>query len=166
MEQLLDNFSLDLFVKQSILFLILMFLLIKFAWKPILESLERREEGIKDALDSAEAARREMQNLQSDNEKLIKEARAEREAMLKEARDMKAKMIADAEGEAQEKANALIKKAQEAIETEKKSAMAELKAHVASLSLDIAEKVVKTELSAKGKHTELVETLLKDTKLN
>ena len=70
MEQLLENFSLDLFVKQTVLFLLLIFLMVKFAWKPILNALNDREEGIKDAIDSAEKAKREMENLQADNEKL------------------------------------------------------------------------------------------------
>ena len=91
--------------------------------------------------------------LHADNERILKEARAEREAMLKEARDDKAKMIADAKDEAQAQANKMIEQAQLAIESEKKSAMAELKNHVAGLSLDIAEKVVREELSNKGQAT-------------
>lgn len=166
MEQLLENFSLDLFVKQTILFLLLIFLFVKFAWKPILNSLNEREEGIKDALDSAEKAKKDMQNLQADNEKLLKQARAEREELLKEAREIKSKMIADAETEAQAKANKMIEQAQVAIDNEKKLAMAELKSHVANLSLQIAEKVVQDELSSKDKQLKLVENMLEDTKLN
>jgi F-type H+-transporting ATPase subunit b len=146
--------------------LALVFLLKKFAWKPILDSVNEREEGIKNALDSAEKAKLEMQNLQADNQKLLKEARAEREAMLKEARDIKNKMIEDAKGEAQEQANKMIAQAQDAIESEKKAAVAELKNQVATLSLDIAEKVVRAELSNKDKQLKLVETMLDEKSLN
>lgn len=166
MEQLLENFSLDLFVKQTILFVALIFLMVKFAWKPILNALNDREEGIKNALDSAEKAKLEMQNLQADNDKLLKEARAEREAMLKEAREVKNKMIEDAKGEAQAEAAKLIAQAQASIESEKKAAIADLKSQVADLSIDIAEKVVQGELSNKGKQEKLVESLLGDATLN
>jgi len=166
MEQLLENFSLDLFVKQTILFGILIILMIKFAWKPILNALNTREEGIKDALDSAEKAKLDMENLQADNQKLLKEARAEREAMLKEARDMKNKMIEEAKDEAKEEAGKLIAQAQASIQTEKKAAIAELKGQVANLSIEIAEKVVREELSNKDKQVKLVETMLGDATLN
>jgi F-type H+-transporting ATPase subunit b len=166
MGKLFEDFSLGLFVWQAVLFIALILLLKKFAWKPILDSVNDREEGIKDALDSAEKAKLEMQNLQADNQKLLKEARAEREAMLKEARDIKNKMIEDAKGEAQEQANKMIAQAQDAIESEKKAAVAELKNQVATLSLDIAEKVVRAELSNKDKQLKLVETMLGEKSLN
>jgi F-type H+-transporting ATPase subunit b len=166
MDKLLNDFSPGLFVVQTILLLLLIFIMVKFAWKPILTSLNEREEGIQGALDAAENAKRDMENLQADNQKLLQEARLEREAMLKEAREMKAQMITDAETLAQEQANKIIVQAQLAIENEKKTAMAELKSHVASLSIDIAEKVVRQELSNKGKQLELVESMLVETKLN
>ncbi|WP_420378534.1 F0F1 ATP synthase subunit B [Gilvibacter sp.] len=166
MEQLLENFSLDLFVKQTILFLLLIFLMVKFAWKPILNALNEREDNIQGALDAAEKAKLEMENLQADNKKLLTEARAERDAMLKEARDMKAKMIADAKDEAKAAADQMIAQAQAAIESEKKAAVADLKNQVASLSVDIAEKVVRAELADAGKQQKLVENLLGDVKLN
>lgn len=166
MDKLLNDFSPGLFVVSTILLLALIALMVKFAWKPILNSLSEREEGIQGALDAAENAKLEMQNLQADNQKLLQEARAEREAMLKDARDMKNKMIEDAKGEAQEQANKMITQAQAAIESEKKAAMAELKNHVAGLSLDIAEKVVRTELSNKDKQLKLVETMLGEKSLN
>ncbi|MBT8245492.1 MAG: F0F1 ATP synthase subunit B [Winogradskyella sp.] len=147
-------------------FLILLLILRKFAWKPILGAVSDREEGIKDALASAEKARQEMENLTADNERILQEARAEREAMLKDARDMKNKMIADAKDEAQEQANKMIEQAQAAIESEKKAAMAELKSHVAGLSIDIAEKVVRKELSNKGSQEKLVEKMLGEATLN
>lgn len=149
-----------------ITFLILLFILRKFAWKPILGAVSDREEGIKDALASAEKARQEMENLTADNERILQEARAEREAMLKDARDMKNKMISDAKDEAQAQASKMIEQAQIAIESEKKAAMAELKSHVAGLSLDIAEKVVRDELSNKDKQLKLVENMLGEATLN
>ena len=166
MEQLLENFSLDLFVKQTVLFLILIFIMVKFAWKPILKALNDREEGIKDALDSAESAKKEMENLQADNQKLLQEARVEREAMLKEAREIKNKMIEDAKDEAKVEAGKLVEQARASIETEKKAAIAELKSQVATLSIDIAEKVVKDELSNKDKQLKLVESMLNEATLN
>ena len=159
MDKLINEFSIGLFFWQLVLFVGLVLLLRKFAWKPILDAVEKREEGIQNALDAAE-------NLQADNDKLLKEARAEREAMLKEARELKNKMIEDAKSEAQEQANKMIEQAQAAIESEKKSAMAELKGQVAGLSLEIAEKVVRQELSNKDKQVELVESMLGDAKLN
>lgn len=166
MDKLINEFSIGLFFWQLVLFVGLVLLLRKFAWKPILDAVEKREEGIQNALDAAENAKLEMQNLQADNDKLLKEARAEREAMLKEARELKNKMIEDAKTEAQEQANTIIEQAQAAIESEKKSAMAELKGQVAGLSLEIAEKVVRQELSNKDKQIELVESMLGDAKLN
>lgn len=166
MEELFGGFSLGLFFWQTVLFLALVFLLKKFAWKPILDSVNDREEGIKNALESAEKAKLEMQNLQADNQKLLNEARIEREAMLKDARDIKNKMIEDAKEEAKEAAGKMISQAQASIESEKKAAIAELKAQVASLSIEIAEKVVREELSNKDKQTKLVESMLGEAKLN
>ncbi|MGK0254402.1 MAG: F-type H+-transporting ATPase subunit b [Mariniflexile sp.] len=150
----------------ALTFIFLLLILKKFAWKPILGAVSEREEGIKNALASAENARIEMENLHADNERILKEARAERESMLKEAREIKTKMIDDAKGIAQEQANKMISQAQVAIESEKKAAMAELKNTVASLSLAIAEKVVRAELSDKDKQVKLVESMLGEAKLN
>lgn len=147
-------------------FLILLFILRKFAWKPILGAVSDREDGIKDALASAEKAKLEMQNLHADNERILQEARAERELMLKDARDMKNKIVTDAKDEAQAQASKMIEQAQVAIESEKKSAMAELKNHVAGLSLEIAEKVVRNELSNKDRQLKLVEDMLGEATLN
>lgn len=166
METLLNDFSPGLFIVQTILLLGLIFLMVKFAWKPILNSLNEREEGIQGALDAAENAKKEMENLQADNEKLLKEARTEREAMLKEAREMKNKMIEDAKEEAKQEASKLVAAAQASIETEKKAAIAELKSQVANLSIDIAEKVVREELSNKDKQVKLVESMLGEATLN
>ena len=166
MEKLLEEFSVGLFFWQTVLFLALLFLLRKYAWKPILTAVNEREEGIKKALDSAENAKREMENLQADNQKLLNEARAEREAMLKDARDIKNKMIEEAKDQAKLEANKMIAQAQASIKTEKKAAIADLKSQVANLSIDIAEKVVRAELSNKDKQAKLVESMLGEAKLN
>src|SRR4051812_47004243 len=166
MDKLINDFSFGLFFWQALILLVLILLLVKFAWKPIMQSITDREEGIKDALLSAENAKREMENLQADNQRILNEARAERDAMLKEAREMKEKMIADSKNEAQEAGQKMIEQAKAAIESEKNAAMAELKAQVSTLSLDIAEKLLKDELSNKEAQVKLVEKMLGDAKLN
>ncbi|UAM97652.1 F0F1 ATP synthase subunit B [Polaribacter litorisediminis] len=166
METLLNDFSPGLFVVSTILLLALIALMVKFAWKPILKSLEERESGIEDALAAAENARKEMQNLQADNAKLVKEARAERDAMMKEARDIRDKMIAEAKEDAKEVTTKLIETAQASIQQEKQAALAEIKKSVAHLSIDIAESVIKRELSSKKDQLALVEGILKDITLN
>jgi F-type H+-transporting ATPase subunit b len=166
MEELLGQFSLGLFILQALLFVGLIFLLKKFAWKPILDSVNEREEGIKNALLSAENARQEMQNLQANNERILQEARLERDSLLKDAREIKEKMIADAKEEAQTQGLRMIEQAKASIESEKNAAMAELKSHVSSLSLEIAEKLLKDELSNKDSQMKLVEKMLGDVKLN
>ncbi len=149
METLLNDFSPGLFIVQTILLLGLIFLMVKFAWKPILNSLNDREEGIRSALSAAEEAKKEMQNVTADSERLLKEARAEREALLKEAREIKDKLIADSKEQAKIEGDKIIKQAQAAIEGEKKAALADIKNQVAELSVEIAEKVLKEQLSNK-----------------
>lgn len=166
MEKLLNDFSYGLFFWQLVILTILILLLAKFAWKPILNSLSEREEGIKNALESAENARKEMQDLQADNQRILNEARVERDTILKEAREMKEKMIADAKNEAQAQGLKMIEQAKAAIESEKNAAMAELKTQVSTLSLSIAEKLLKDELSNTEAQTKLVEKMLGDVKLN
>lgn len=166
MDKLINDFSYGLFFWQAIILVILIVLLAKFAWKPILAALAAREEGISNALLAAENAKKEMQNLKSDNEKLLAEARAERDAMIKEAREIKEKMIADAKSEAQAQGEKMIEAAKASIESEKNAAMAELKNQVSSLSLEIAETLLKGELSNKEAQTKLVEKMLGDAKLN
>ncbi len=166
MDKLINDFSFGLFIWQVLIFVGLIFLLKKFAWKPILDSVNDREEGIKNALESAENARKEMQNLQADNQRILQEARLERDNMLKDAREMKDKMVADAKNEAQVQGQKMIEQAKAAIESEKNAAMAELKLQVSTLSLSIAEKILKDELSNKEAQTKLVEKMLGDVKLN
>ena len=166
MEKLINDFSFGLFFWQTLIFLLLIFLLRKFAWKPILDAVNEREEGIKNALLSAEIAKRDMQNLRSDNEKLLAEARVERDVILKEAREIKDKIVSEAKDEAQVQAGKMIEQAKAAINSEKNAAMAELKNQVSSLSIEIAEKVLRSELADKESQTKLVEKMLGDVKLN
>lgn len=166
MDKLINDFSFGLFLWQILIFVGLIFLLKKFAWKPILDAVNDREEGIKNALLSAENARKEMQNLQADNQRILQEARMERDNMLKDAREIKEKMIADSKEEAQAQGLKMIEQAKAAIESEKNAAMAELKLQVSTLSLSIAEKLLKDELSNKEAQTKLVEKMLGDVKLN
>lgn len=166
MEKLINDFSFGLFFWQAIILLILIVLMVKFAWKPIMNSIVAREEGISNALLAAENAKKDMQNLKSDNEKLLAEARAERDLMIKEAREIKEKMIADAKSDALVQGAAMIESAKASIESEKNAAMAELKNQVSSLSLEIAETLLKGELSNKEAQTKLVEKMLGDAKLN
>ena len=165
MEKLLGEFSFGLFIWQTLIVVCLLLLLRKFAWNPILNAINDREEGIRSALQSAEDARAEMQYLQADNERILMEARAERDGLLKEAREIKQKMIDDAKDEAKTQAAQIMTQAQAAIESEKQAAVSELKQQVASLSIEIAEKVTKETLSDDKKQTQLVEKLLKDVNL-
>lgn len=158
--------EIGLFFWHTVVFLVLLFIMAKFAWKPILGAVKNREDSINNALASAENARKEMQNLQADNEKLLQEARVERDSILKEAREIKEKVIAEATKEAQEKADKIVAQAQVTIENEKNAAVAEIKNQVATLSIQIAEKVVREELSSKEKQERLVEQMLDDVTLN
>ena len=164
--EIFNDFSIGLFFMQLIILAVLIFLLAKFAWKPILSSLNEREEGIQSALDEAENARKELQNLQADNEKLLKEARDERDNMLKEAREIKDKIIADAKEEAQGQTSTMIENAKATIAQEQKSAIADLKKKVASLSIGIAESVVKKDLATQDDQLKLVENMLEEVTLN
>jgi len=166
MDKLINDFGFGLFFWALIIFVGLVLLLKKFAWKPILDAVNEREEGIKNALLSAENAKKEMQNLKSDNEKLLADARAERDAMIKEAREIKEKMITDAKSEAQVQGAKMIEQAKASIESEKNAALAELKSQVSGLSVEIAEKLLKAELSNKESQSALVEKMLGEVKLN
>ncbi len=166
MDKLLNEFSFGLFIWQTLLFIALIFLLKKYAWGPILNAVNEREEGIKNALAEADKARQEMQNITADNERILNEARAERDAMLKEARDMKTNLVEEAKDEAKAQANKLMEQTKTAIQNEKLAAIADIKSQVANLSIDIAEKVVKDDLSNKDKQLKLVEQLLDEVKLS
>jgi len=166
MDKLVNDFSLGLFFWQAVILVVLILLLVKFAWRPIMTSITEREAGIAAALASAEAARKEMQNLQADNQRILNEARAEMDAMIKEAREIKEKMIADAKAEAVAQGDKMIEQAKAAIVSEKNAAMAELKNQVSGFSVEIAEKILKNELSNKDSQNALVERMLEDVKLN
>ncbi|MGB5243451.1 MAG: F0F1 ATP synthase subunit B [Lutimonas sp.] len=166
MEKLINDFSFGLFFWQIILFVLLVWLLNKFAWKPILNAVNSREEGIKKALEEADKARQEMAELNASNEKILKEARAEREKMLKEAREIKDSMITEAKDEAKVQASKIIEQAKVTIENEKLSAITELRNQVAELSIGIAEKLIKEELSNKDKQVKLIEKMLDEAPLN
>lgn len=166
MEKLIEQFSFGLFFWQLLIFVGLVLLLRKFAWKPILDAVNSREEGIKSALNAAEEAKKEMQNVTADSERLLKEARAEREAMLKEAREIKDKIVADAKEVAKAEGDKMIQQAQATIESEKKAAIADLKDQVAALSVEVAEKLIKEQLADKDKQLKLVDDMLGDIKLN
>ena len=158
--------SIGLLFWMLVSFGIIFWLLKKFAWKPILTMLKEREDSITEALSSAEKAKKEMAALQSNNEKLLAEARAQRDVMLKEARDIKEQIIGEAKGAAQKEADKLLKSARENIQSEKNAAIAEMKNQVAALSIEIAEKILKEELSSSEKQKTLVKTLLNDVNLN
>ena len=146
-------------------FTILYLILRKFAWGPILTAVKEREESIKAALDAADNAKKEMENLKADNEKILNEAKTERETMLKEAREMKSKLISDAENEAKAKAKTMVEAAKTAIQNEKNSAMNELKNTVVDLSVGIAEKLISEELADKDRQLKMIEEILDDSKL-
>ena len=165
MEKLISEFSIGLFFWQSMIFIGLLFLLRKYAWGPILSAVNERESSIKDALASAEAARTEMESLQSDNQRILKEARAEKEAMLKEALSTRAELINTAKEEAQAEADKILTQAQEAIQNEKRSAINELREQVGSIAMDIAEKVLQKELENKDKQVQLIDQLIQDSDL-
>jgi len=147
-------------------FLGLLFILIKFAWKPMLEALEERESSIENALKSAETARNEMANLKAENEKLLTEARLERDIILKKAQDASIKMIEEAKDDAVKVGAQMIANAKAVIETEKKAALADVKTQVATLSLEITEKLLRKNLSDDKAQKELVDGFVNELKLN
>lgn len=150
----------------SIIFIVFFILMRKLAWKPILGAVKSREESINNALLAAENAKKDIQNLKADNEKLLAEARLERDTMIREAREIKEKMINDAKKEAQSQGDKIIEQAKATIASEKNAAIADLKNQVGALSIEIAEKILKGELANKEAQTKLVETMLGDAKLN
>lgn len=149
-----------------IIFAIVLFILKKFAWKPILNALKEREESIANALNSAEEAKKEVAGLKADNERIVAEARRDRDVILKEARDLKDKIIAEAKEKAGEEAQKSIAQARQQIDAEKTAAINTIKKQVAELSVEIAEKVIRKELSNKGEQEKMVDGLIDDIKLN
>lgn len=128
-------------------FSVVLFILKKYAWKPILASLKQRDESIEHALQAAEEAKAEMAKLKADNDKVLAEAKEERDTIIKEARDLKDKIISEAKEQAQEEAAKLIESAKQTIESEKVMAVNDMKAQIAEMSIQIAEKVVASQLA-------------------
>ena len=166
MESLINDFSVGLFFWQTILFLVLVFILKKYAWGPILSSVEDREAGIRTAIDEAKAAKEEMAQLKSNNEELLKQARIEREEMLKEARETKAQIVGEASSAAKAEADKIMVQAKETIESEKQKAMVDIKNQVAELSIEVAGLILKENLSSDASQTALAEKYVKDLNLN
>lgn len=155
-----------LIIWQLIIFVGLFFLLKTFAWKPILASLKEREDSIQSALDAAEKAKMEMASLKSDNEKLLKESREERDRILREAREAANRLHDEAQAGAKKNADRIIEDAKAVIQTEKQAALRDVKAQVAMFSLEISEKLIKKNLTDDKQQKELIDTYMKDLKLN
>jgi F-type H+-transporting ATPase subunit b len=158
--------SLGLFVFTLLAFMIVFFILKKYAWKPILNTLNERESSIADSIASAEKVRAEMANMKSENEQLLNQAREERTIMLKEAKDTKDKMIAEAKNAANDEANKIMAEARAQIQNEKMAALIDVKNQVGKLVIEISEKVLRKELSDKAASETYINTLAKEIKLN
>lgn len=162
MEKLLEEFSLGLFVWQTILFVALLLLLKKFAWKPILDAVNERETSIRESLSAAEKAREDMEAVQADNKRILKQARSERDSLLAEAKTESTKIVNQAKEDAKAEADKITAQAQVTIQNEKNAAINELKGQVASLSIDIAAKVLQTELKDQAAQEKFVSELVKE----
>jgi len=147
-------------------FLLVLFILKKFAWKPIMKGLREREESISESLHAAEKAREEMKLLHFSNQELMKEAKDQRDSILSEARKLKEAIIEDARQKAGEEADRIIENAKASIEYEKMAAITDLKNQLASLSIEIAEKILEQELTQKERHKELIKKLIDEMKFN
>jgi F-type H+-transporting ATPase subunit b len=163
---LFKDFSVGLFIYQTLIFFLLLVILKKYAWKPILGAVNDREEKIEEALESAKQAKLDIANLKSQNEDMRKEALAERDSLLKEAREVKDKIVSEAKNSAKEEGDRIIESAREVIKNEKMAAVTELKNQVAVLSIEIAEKIVKEKLSTDEKQKALVDGLVNEINLN
>ncbi len=150
----------------TLFFLLLLFILGKFAWPAILTAVKARNESIKNALDAADKAKVEMAKLQADNKEILAEAKAERDAMLKEAKAVKDSLIAEAKEKASEEAKKLVQSAREAIQAEKEAAVSDMKAQIVILSVDIAEKILRGKLEDSKAQKDLVNKLLNEADLN
>ncbi len=158
--------DIGLIIWQLIIFLIVLFILRGFVWRPILSALKAREHQIEDSLRAADNAKEEMEQIKADNEYLLQEARIERDAILKEAKEESVHIIEHAKAETSDITSKMIQDARDAIEVEKKAALTEVKDLVASLSLEIAEKVLREKLSDDKSQKALVSKFIKDVKVN
>lgn len=166
MEKLINEFSFGLFFWHLLIFIGLIFLLKKYAWKPILDSINERDESIRDALSKAEIAKKEMEILKSDNEKIMKEAILERDKILKEGNNKKNEIISQAKEAAKKEAEKILKDAQVSIDLERKAAMKDLKDQIAIFSIDIAKKIVNKDLSKNSNQEDLINAYLDDINPN
>ncbi len=162
----LINPGFGLVIWMTIAFLVVLFVLKKYAWKPIMNALKEREDSIEEALRAADRAKEEMKEMKLDNEKLLREAKDERDAILREARKVKDKIIEEAKEQAGKEASNIVESAKERIENEKKAALTEIKNTIAVYSIKISEKVLREELKDKKKQEEYIQRLLKETSLN
>ena len=160
------SFDPGLIIWTTIIFTLLLIVLKKFAWKPILNAVDERNKSIEEALKAADKAKEEMALLNADNERILQEARIERDTLLKEAREMKNNIINEAKEKASTEADKILISAKEQISNEKMKALTELKNQVASLSIEMSEKVLKSELSDAAKQKEFVSNSLKQSELN
>ena len=160
------SFDPGLIIWTTIIFTLLLIVLKKFAWKPILSAVDERNKNIEEALKSADKAKEEMALLNADNERILAEAKTQRDALLKEAREIKEEIINEAKENADKEAEMIINSAKKQIASEKMKAITELKNSVAKLSIDIAEKVLKRELKEKTTQEEFISEELKKTELN
>jgi F-type H+-transporting ATPase subunit b len=147
-------------------FLIVFFLLKKYAWNPILNMLHERETSIEDALKSAEKAREEIKKMQADNEHILNEARVEREKIFREAQEIKEKIVSEAREQAVREKDKIMNDARISINAEKNAAIREIRNTAAELSVQVAEKLLRRELSNDHKQRELVEQLMKAMPVN
>ena len=150
----------------SVVFLLLVFILKKYAWKPILDAVEKRSKSIEDAINAADQAKASLAELNEEREKIKKESLAQRDALLKDANETKNQIISEAKTKAKDCTEKILTSAREVIKTEKLAAITELKNQVAVLSLEIAEKIVKDQLSSDDKQKALVDSMIKDVNLN
>ncbi|MEN8201522.1 MAG: F0F1 ATP synthase subunit B [Bacteroidota bacterium] len=158
--------GIGMIVWSTLFFLVLLFILGKFAWPAILTAVKARNESIRHALDAADRAKEEMAQLKADNEKILSEAKAERDALLKDAKEVKDAMIAEAKEKAAEEAKKLVQNARESIQAEKAAAINEMKTQMVTLSVDIAEKILRAKLDNNKAQKELVDKLLNEADLN
>ncbi|MBD8017867.1 F0F1 ATP synthase subunit B [Kaistella pullorum] len=163
---LLEDFSSGLFIIQSVIFLILLFVLHKFAWKPIMQAVNEREITIVDSLNQAKLAKQEVQNLKAENEIIIREAKVERDNILKEAREIKERIVGEAKEIAKVEGDKMIEQARQSIQAEKAAAMSDIKNQIGTLSVNIAESILKEKLSNDGAQNALVENILNKSNLN
>lgn len=163
---LLENFSSGLFIIQSVVFIILLLVLRKFAWKPIMDAVNEREVTIIDSLNQAKLAKQEVQNLKAENEIIIREAKMERDNILKEAREIKDRIVGEAKDLAKAEGDKMIEQARQSIQAEKSAAMSEIKNQIGVLSVTIAESILKQKLDNDGAQNALVENILNKSNLN